>query len=898
MKVHINTEPAYSSDERRKRLILRFILGVVVSFLIGAFFMLIQVERLFPETIKDWIYGWTVEKGNDGLSQGTSLKDRLLDIPALYLNTLKPKSNDDLPQLFLDISFKRFQKLQTKRQKALATGILVQEEGDFVSAKIRYGESTTKVKLRLKGDWTDHLESDKWSLRIHTKGKNHLFSMRRFSIQHPGTRGYQGEIIFHETLLPFNVITPRYFFVNVVINGEDIGVMAFEEHLSKELLEHNKRKEGVIVRFSESLVWDSSDGLNRGFGGVFDNYLNAEIDAFRSSKIRKSKQLSKEYQIAVGLLRGFTSGKLTSSEVFDVEQMGSYIAVSQFWGAWHALRWHNLRFYLNPLTMKLEPIAFDANLQDRRQAGIDITSEPIIKHMLQDEELQAAYKKTLGILDIEATNGSLTKRLQKKEKPMLDNLHSEFFLLEKFDYGELTERAKSISLAHRLPINTEIYPVFVHAFRVTESNKDYLELTNALPFPVEILKIFWRDKSGSTLPFSSNEAVTYPLVLAPTLKGGLPKSTNIDYQPLNKESEYYLQIDVKIAEQDETRRVSPSPYYSSLLASPLPRPNPKKMFEYNSFIELQPDSTIFRVKPGNWQVHGNIVIPADHELQVSAGTTLKFEQDAGIVSYGTTYFHGTQKAPIVLDGIPAPNGTPGDWMGVVVHKALARSRWDFVEVKNTTGISWPLWKLTGGVTFLQSDIDLKNCIFRDNKAEDALNIVHSSFSLNNTNFFETTSDGFDGDYVTGSIQGGTFQKIGLAGGGDGIDFSGSKVIVEGTSFVHVNDKAVSAGEGSTLTLKDITIEDCGVGVASKDRSVVKLNNSTIRNARVAGLMCYVKKPEYGSATLVADEVSIIDSKQTAVVQTGSQLTFNGERIQPKKLDINKLYQTVMKPGSR
>ena len=54
--------------------------------------------------------------------------------------------------------------------------------------------------------------------------------MRRFSIQHPATRGYQGEVIFQETLRRLGVLTPRYFFVDVIINGDDIGIMALEEH--------------------------------------------------------------------------------------------------------------------------------------------------------------------------------------------------------------------------------------------------------------------------------------------------------------------------------------------------------------------------------------------------------------------------------------------------------------------------------------------------------------------------------------------------------------------------------------------------------------------------------------------------------------------------------------------
>ena len=107
---------------------------------------------------------------------------------------------------------------------------------------IRYNNRSIKVKLRLKGDWTDHLEGKKWSFRIHVKGKDQLFGMRRFSIQHPKVRGYYSEPLFMETLRHVGVLAPRYFFINVVINGDDLGIMALEEHFSKELLEFNEQK--------------------------------------------------------------------------------------------------------------------------------------------------------------------------------------------------------------------------------------------------------------------------------------------------------------------------------------------------------------------------------------------------------------------------------------------------------------------------------------------------------------------------------------------------------------------------------------------------------------------------------------------------------------------------------
>jgi len=46
--------------------------------------------------------------------------------------------------------------------------------------------------------------------------------------------------------------------------------MAFEEHFSKELLESQGRREGVIVKFDESLFWDYR--VANGQAGPFNNY--------------------------------------------------------------------------------------------------------------------------------------------------------------------------------------------------------------------------------------------------------------------------------------------------------------------------------------------------------------------------------------------------------------------------------------------------------------------------------------------------------------------------------------------------------------------------------------------------------------------------------------------------
>ncbi len=392
----------------------RQLLITIVLILGVSFFTYVVTIKYFPVNPIKKLHSWEYQHGY-GVYGHTGLFSNLKAIK--YMLPQK-----ELPRLVFDISFKQMQKLYQKREEALKKGILIKEDDSLVPAQIRYLDKTVKVKLRLKGDWTDHLTGDKWSYRIQVKGKDELFGMRRFSIQHPKVRGYQAELLFFETLKHVGVLAPRLIFVDVIINGNKIGIMALEEHFSKELLEANARREGVIVRFDESLLWEARISKGEWYDdNVFHNYQSSTIDAFGSSKIAKSKKLSSDYATAVGLLRGFVDGTIAASDVFDADLMGKYLAVVEIWGARHSVYWHNQRFYLNPITMKLEPIGFDANLQQRKPINsLAGQTEPFVVALLQDPKIFSEYDATLKKLAKEIANGELISQLEKIEKGILE----------------------------------------------------------------------------------------------------------------------------------------------------------------------------------------------------------------------------------------------------------------------------------------------------------------------------------------------------------------------------------------------------------------------------------------------------------------------------------------------
>ena len=96
----------------------------------------------------------------------------------------------DLPEIYIDIKFKHFRKLQEKRKESLQRGVLITDEDDYVPAEIRHERRTVKVKMRLKGDWARNPSDKKISFRVHVKDTKHLLGMRRFSLQNPKARIY------------------------------------------------------------------------------------------------------------------------------------------------------------------------------------------------------------------------------------------------------------------------------------------------------------------------------------------------------------------------------------------------------------------------------------------------------------------------------------------------------------------------------------------------------------------------------------------------------------------------------------------------------------------------------------------------------------------------------------
>lgn len=264
-------------------------------------------------------------------------------------------------------------------------------------------------------------------------------------------------------------------------------------------------------------------------------------------------------------------------------------------------------------------------------------------------------------------------------------------------------------------------------------------------------------------------------------------------------------------------------------------------------------------------------IPQGHKLMIYEGQTIDLQNNA--------YIHLRDAIMAVGSDISKTSiiSTDSTGRGIFVSNAPTKSNLSHITFDGLDAPKNGVWQLTGAVTFYKSDVDISDCVFRNNICEDMLNIVNSTFEIVNTGFESTFADAFDSDFCSGTIRDSYF----LDTGNDGLDVSGSTVTATSIDFRRIGDKAISGGENSKVTVDNINIYDTQIGIASKDMSLVTGKDVTIENM-VVGITLYQKKDEFGPANIRLDNLTLLGNIDLSyLIQSGSSLTIDDEYITPK-----------------
>lgn len=325
-------------------------------------------------------------------SERTGFVNDILDpgLKKITLPVLNAFRSDPLAvaNIQLDIAPMDMDSIISIRNRALEIGVLIEGKDRWFPVQITADGKELSGKIRLKGGLTDHLQDSKWSYRVKLDSGQLFLGCKRFSLQHPNTRNFSYEWLFHKALEQEGLPAINYDFVRMDVNGEDLGIFAFEEHFHKKWSETREGIEGPVMKYDDEYrliaISETPESAYDPTLHPLASWFTAPIDAFQTGKVLNDETTRDIFEQNARALAAFRSGESRTSEVFDVEASGRLFAVADLLGAQHAQDWRNLRFVRSATNGLLVPIGFDGNAGEkitliralREQGPIDFELDP------------------------------------------------------------------------------------------------------------------------------------------------------------------------------------------------------------------------------------------------------------------------------------------------------------------------------------------------------------------------------------------------------------------------------------------------------------------------------------------------------------------------------------------
>ncbi len=781
----------------------------------------------------------------------------------------------------IDIPFKDKKKIDKERNQALEIGIM--QNFNYVNCNLSFENKNYPASIRLKGDMVDHLQGEKWSFRVKLKNDNAILGLKRFSLQHPSRRGYLKEWFFQTVLKRENLINLRYLFVKIILNGEDLGIYALEEHFDQILIENNKRRNGAILRFDEKWDWISAHQFKRfpelwEYRSGYGDYNGLPITSFNINQMSKENNQIQNFFDGKNLLNQFLEDNATTSQAFDVDNLAKFFAIVDLLGAKHSVLIQNLRLYYNPINQKLEPIGFDG----------DLNPMPLsLSFMMREDHNQKKYyinlfkdlyffEKYLEMLNY-YSNTNLVETIFNEYKDKISQLEKIInyeWPERKFNINPFNVRRKYVNeiLNPRKLIEAELIKTNNDSMIIKVSNIQKLPLANFELLLDDTMKI--KPKKDIIIEGRlSKELIKNKELIFSTHHFLLPDLSNLKNT---------IQLSFNILGLEKKFISNINTIFNNILSSePLSK---STLTDYNFLFIDDEEKKIF-FKKGNISIESDLIFPPHYKIYVKDSTTINLKKASQIYSESPLICIGNEKNPIIFTSSDSSSN------GLLIHNTPLQSYFEYCYFSNFRSFDSSI--KTGALTAYETYFTMRNSKFNENYTEDALNCIRSQVELNNISFLDSKSDAVDLDFCFGEI---IDLKVKHAGN-DGLDFSGSNLSIKSIYITDAGDKGISIGERSIVNGSEIQVSKSKIGIVSKDKSLATFNNVTLKNMET-GFAVYQKKQEFGNANLRINDFSSSQTDSLFILEDNSRLILDGSEMKFNSYDaIESLYIQKMEKES-
>jgi len=619
------------------------------------------------------------------------------------------------------------------------------------------------------------------------------------------------------------LITSHGELKNLFINGRPVGLYLAYEKIDRELLE---RDYGITNygEYKSNNVWDKSLGgghISLTDYSIYDQEQDG-MDEVHPIGLKKLEDLF--FHIEEGKVA------LTKSLV-DIDNMAWVAAFEKLYGTDHSSIGDNRRYYYDPTIGKFR-VSFrieggPVKLETRGVAYFESSSaywggDKLLILLQSDQDfLDLRNHKLLELLKSKDDIVSMVREDLIKFKPILNRslrstreieyrvnqdisvLKHNFDKIDEYlSYGRVLASLRVFEDGNQLEILNDSYTSSsLHSYR------DCSGKTYSIDIELEPASLTTNDEVVSE---ANKTVISVP-------------STCINDMTVLKNGKNVDSRDIFINVMNEER--PPMSYKDAIIGD----------------YSIDKAQSLMVLKEGLVKVLNTFQLPKGMSLLIKPGVLIEIADGASMIVRGDLIAEGTIALPITIR--PQQGGRFGSFavLGEPINLLTVRLKHFNISGGGEGWVDGVLF--TGQLAMHQTIFSGRNIKVSDSGSDDGLNVKNSTVIIEDSHFFNNLGDQIDLDFVTGEVTGSLFNRSDRTNESDGLDVSGSNVLVFENVFQNFGDKGLSIGEQSELLVVANKFHNNEQGIAVKDASTAcVVNNEFIDNNK--DVIGYVKKKMY------------------------------------------------------
>ena len=659
------------------------------------------------------------------------------------------------------------------------------------------------------------------------------------------------------------IITTYGDYINLFVNGTDIGLYLAVENIDKNLLERD-------FQITNYAILKNNDDWTKAWKSHYSPTMMTSFDIEQ-----KGELITQEialFQIK-RLFEAIENSDFTKIiKLVDVDYLARVYAITLLTGDFHPVGGDNLKYVYDlakgtfkivyrvegrPLKMKFSDNKlqnqYGQNLLLEKLATQDWFREITYNHLKQisnDEDyiLGMLFKEYSLYEEIASKSRHSSKDYYFHYLRDLEVIKSNFSIIKKITVSDLAfKQYNQLEQFSKKLVPSEYSKAFITIEK--RENANYLNILNDSRSSLNLLSVY----SCEGVHHIFENAKIIPPSFYNNENGLIKNLHDISY-----EIPFSCIEGVEILKgESKTKLMSEDIYINYSRPFRVIESEGLEQFGLSLKKILSTDNNIekYIVSAGYYNIEDNITFPDNVDVVFEPGTEISLSEGVSIYIKGDFIAEGTKNQPIKLKNL---NKKP---FGSIAIKGTSIKP---SKVKiNNLHISGGSESILDGTYFSSqlsihmAEVIIENSSFKNSFSDDGLNIKNSKVAIRNNLFQNNSADQVDLDFVYGNVSNNIFDFIGSHEGKltDGLDISGSVLNINNNVMQNMSDKGLSIGEKSQANIFENVIKENNIGIALKDESKICLKlNSVLENSD--DLLLYIKKNMYMMPTLFIDDQSM------------------------------------------